>query len=165
MKNVLIGFLLVFITTSLSAQNGLDEVISKYNKGLVPYVSVEELKMMSMKEDILIADAREPEEFDISHLPEAEFVGYSDFSIGKFLKHHEDKTRAIVVYCSLGIRSEDIANKIRNAGYSKVYNLYGGIFEWKNKGYDVFTDGKPTDSVHTYSSNWSNWLINGEKIY
>jgi len=33
------------------------------------------------------------------------------------------------VYCSLGIRSEVIAKKLKKAGYTNVFNLYGGIFE------------------------------------
>ena len=72
----------------------------------------------------------------------------------------------IVVYCSLGIRSEKISEKLKAEGYSNVRNLYGGIFEWKNKGFEVFdSEGKETEKVHAYSKSWSKWLKNGEKIY
>ena len=76
------------------------------------------------------------------------------------------KNTKIVVYCSLGIRSEDIAEKLKKAGYTNVLNLYGGIFEWKNNNYNVFSSGgKATEKVHTFSKEWSKWLLKGEKIY
>ena len=40
----------------------------------------------------------------------------------------------IIVYCSIGVRSEDIGEKLKELGYTKILNLYGGIFDWKNKG-------------------------------
>ena len=71
-----------------------------------------------------------------------------------------------MVYCSLGVRSEDIAEKLKKAGYTAVFNLYGGIFEWKNKGFSVVDlQNKETQKVHAYSKNWGKWLLKGEKIY
>jgi hypothetical protein len=76
----------------------------------------------------------------------------------------KDKNTPIVVYCSLGIRSEQISERLNNMGYVNVKNLYGGIFEWKNKGYPVLDkNGKETDSIHIFSKHWGQWLINGIK--
>ena len=51
-------------------------------------------------------------------------------------------------------------------GYTKVYNLYGGIFDWKNQSQIVVNHlNLPTDSVHTYSKVWSIWLHKGIKVY
>ena len=38
----------------------------------------------------------------------------------------------IVVYCSVGYRSEKIAEELDKLGFTNVSNLYGGIFEWIN---------------------------------
>jgi len=71
-----------------------------------------------------------------------------------------------VVYCSVGVRSEIIAHRIIEKGYTNVYNLYGGIFEWKNNGFQVMdTLGNTTEKVHTYNKEWSKWLTKGEKVY
>jgi len=70
------------------------------------------------------------------------------------------------VYCSLGIRSEDIAEKLKKAGYNNVLNLYGGIFEWKNKDFTVYnSEGTQTEKIHTFSKEWSKWLTKGIKVY
>ncbi len=166
MKRYLSFLILLLFSLNLAhAQRDLRHLLKKYNDQEVPYVSVQELKMMQSHKHVLVADAREKNEFEVSHLPEAQFIGYNEFSIEKFSQKFKDKSAPIVVYCSIGIRSENIAEKIRNAGYSNVSNLYGGIFEWKNNGYEVFRNGKPTDSVHVFSKTWAKWLENGEKVY
>ena len=94
-------------------------------------------------------------------------LGYDNFNIKRTLKMlPSDKNTKIVVYCSLGIRSEDIAEKLKKTGYTNIYNLYGGIFEWKNQDNDVINSkGKSTNKVHTFNKEWSKWLLKGEKIY
>jgi len=70
------------------------------------------------------------------------------------------------VYCSLGVRSEDIAEQLRDSGYTNVYNLYGGIFEWKNKNFNIYnTNNELTENIHAFSKQWSKWLTKGEKTY
>jgi rhodanese-related sulfurtransferase len=121
---------------------------------------------LNKKTNITLLDAREIKEYEISHLKNALSVGYDDFDIKKTSANLADKNSIIVVYCSVGIRSEDIAEKLQKAGYKNVYNLYGGIFEWKNNGYLVYDkDNQETEKVHTFNKEWSKWLIKGEKIY
>ncbi|HCQ29365.1 MAG TPA: rhodanese-like domain-containing protein, partial [Flavobacteriales bacterium] len=51
-------------------------------------------------------------------------------------------------------------------GYKNVFNLYGGIFDWKNKGFRVVDNqGKETEKVHPYNEKWGVWLTKGEKAY
>ena len=51
-------------------------------------------------------------------------------------------------------------------GYTNVYNLYGGIFEWKNANFKVVdTLGNNTEKVHTFNKTWSKWLQKGKKVY
>jgi rhodanese-related sulfurtransferase len=108
----------------------------------------------------------EKKEFEISHLKNTYFVGYTTFSLKETLKKIPNKKSKIVVYCSLGIRSEDIAEKLKVAGYTNILNLYGGIFEWKNKGNPVFdSNEKATDNIHVFSKEWSKWLLKGTKVY
>jgi len=121
-------------------------------------MSVEELKMNRLNDSVIILDAREKVEFDVSHLPESIFVGYSNFSEDQFSQKFKDKSASIVVYCSIGIRSESIAEKLQKAGYTNVSNLYGGIFAWKNTGFKVFSNGKETNKVHAFSKNWAKYL-------
>ncbi|MEZ4803610.1 MAG: rhodanese-like domain-containing protein [Gelidibacter sp.] len=147
-----------------NAQNSLDDLLDRYNTNEVPYISVQELAMP--KTDAIILDAREPEEFQVSHLKNAMYVGYNHFDLEQTTQQLGNKQQTIVVYCSLGIRSETIAEKLKKAGYTKVFNLYGGIFEWKNDGFPVFnSEGKETENVHAFSKVWSKWLLKGHKVF
>lgn len=131
----------------------------------MPYISVETLALP--KTDAILLDAREEEEFNVSHLKDAICVGYNKFDLEKTLqKLPADKNTKIVVYCSLGIRSETVAHRLIEAGYTNVYNLYGGIFEWKNNNFTVVdTLNMPTEKVHAFNKEWSKWLKKGKKIY
>jgi rhodanese-related sulfurtransferase len=111
-------------------------------------------------------DARELKEYKVSHLKNAIHVGYDHFNLKETTAKLTNKKAAIIVYCSIGIRSEDIAEKLQNAGYKNVYNLFGGIFEWKNKQHIVVDSlNNPTEKVHTFNKEWSTWLKKGIKIY
>ncbi len=162
------SFLILFLFQlgTIVAQEPLDKLLSKYNSHSIPYISVEELKMQTEKESVYILDSREKEEFEVSHLKNSTFVGYSDFSISNITSNIKDKNAMIVVYCSLGIRSEKISEKLKNAGYHNVKNLYGGIFEWKNKGYSVYDASHlETQKIHAFSKPWAKYLNKGEPVY
>ena len=156
--------LIFFIGTSGFTQNALDDLLKKYNSGDVPYTSVEQLRMDQLDEEVIILDARESIEYETSHLKDSKFIGSNN--LDQSILDSISRDKQIVVYCSVGIRSEKIARKIQDLGFRNVKNLYGGIFEWKNTGYPVYDEnGKETDKIHTYSKNWSKYLKNGEKIY
>lgn len=145
------------------SQDTIPEVLSLYNSQSVPYITVEELHN---KKNVILLDAREEKEHSVSHIPGAKYVGYENFDSNKVTTMVKDKNATLVVYCSIGVRSEKIGEKLLKMGYTNVYNLYGGIFEWKNKGYDVvdINDNK-TEKVHAYSEGWSKYLTSGIKIY
>jgi len=127
----------------------------------VPEVTVPQVKTMN---DALLLDAREWKEYQVSHLKNAKFVGYDQFDLDKLKLIN--KNQKIVVYCSVGYRSEKIADKLKQAGYANVSNLYGGIFEWVNQGNVVVDEkGTATENIHAYSKAWSVWLNKGVKVY
>lgn len=158
-------YIFVFISGFYGfSQDSLPEVLEKYNSESVPYITVEELK--NAYSNTIILDARELSEYNVSHLQNAIHVGYDNFDISEVKTQVENSEVKIVVYCSIGVRSEDIAEELKDAGYNNVFNLYGGIFEWKNNGFTVYNNAnKPTDNVHAYSKTWSKWLLKGRKVY
>ena len=150
----------------MMAQKPVDALLEQYNRHSVPYISVDELRMFQMNDTVTILDAREPEEFKISHIKSAINVGFNDFTLEEKQLQKLDKNIPVIVYCSVGIRSEKIAEKLKNAGFVSVKNLYGGIFEWKNKGYPVIdSKGKQTENVHAFSKYWSKYLTAGNPVY
>lgn len=156
--------LFVFISCNLFSQSDLKQLLKKYNQETIPYISVDSLQKIANA--VILLDAREENEFQTSHLKNALYVGYEKFKLKKTIKKLPNKNAKIVVYCSLGVRSEDVAEKLKKAGYTNVLNLYGGIFEWKNNNNKVFnSEEKETEKVHTCTQEWSKWLVKGEKVY
>jgi rhodanese-related sulfurtransferase len=161
MKQVIL-IILAFASGISFAQKKLSKLLNKENTESIPYIYVEELT----KSNAILLDAREQKEYNTSHLKDAVFVGYDFFSLDSVTPKIPNKHSEIVVYCSLGIRSEDIAEKLKQAGFENVKNLYGGIFEWKNNNLPIYNSNeKETDSIHTFSKAWSKWSTKGVKIY
>ncbi len=92
------------------------------------------------------------------------YVGYDDFNFSRLV--NVPKGSEIIVYCSIGKRSESITQKLSKTGYDNVNNLYGGIFEWVNQGNSVVDiNNKQTNKIHAYGKFWGKWLHKGEKVY
>jgi rhodanese-related sulfurtransferase len=156
--------LLILLGFSMFAQKSIDKLLKQYNDNSVPYISVQELAMP--KNNAIILDSRELKEYETSHLKNAIHVGYDHFKIDSVYKKVPNKDTKIVVYCSVGIRSESIADSLKKAGYKHVENLYGGIFQWKSNDFPVYNkQEKETDSIHTFNKTWSKWLQKGIKVY
>lgn len=149
---------IVLAQTTSKAYGAMLETMYKKS---VPLVTVAELKKIP---NLVLLDTRTKAEYDVSHLPNARWVGYDDFE----LKRVEDVPRQanVVLYCSVGYRSERVGEKLLTAGYQNVHNLYGSLFEWVNQGNPVVDKReRPTLRVHAYSRLWGVWLQRGEKVY
>lgn len=159
----LITSILIILTSFSFAQNTIPKVLEKLNNNSVPYVSVEALLE---KENYILLDAREIKEFNVSHIENAINVGFDNFDSKKVTDLLKDKNATIVVYCSIGVRSEKIGEKLLKLGYKYVFNLYGGIFEWKHQGGKVVNNQNvETDEIHTFNKEWSVYLTKGKKVY
>ena len=127
----------------------------------VEEVSAEEVAEMK---DVTLLDSREAREFEVSHIENATCVGYDEFDPS--LVEDLPRDQKIVVYCSVGYRSEKITEKLLAMGFTDVANMYGGIFEWVNSGLPVVDEnGDPTKAIHAYDRVWGVWLEEGEKVY
>ncbi len=156
-------FCLPFFSSIAFAQSPIDSILLKYNKKTVLYITTTELK--ALKNPILL-DTREQKEFDVSHIKNAHCVGYDKFNLKIVQEKYKNFNDTIIVYCSVGVRSEIIGTKLKKLGYKNVFNLYGGIFEWKNKDQKVVDKNQvSTENVHAFSKEWSKYLIKGKKIY
>ncbi len=152
-----------FLILSANAQSSIEKALDWYNSESVPYISVTELQNFQNQ---IILDAREWEEYEISHLKNAVWVGYDDFKLADVVDKYPNKNSNLVVYCSIGVRSENIGEELLESGYFNTKNLYGGIFEWTNQGYPVYnTKGEKTKKVHAFGKLWGKYLTKAEKVY
>ncbi|PKG99763.1 rhodanese-like domain-containing protein [Paraglaciecola sp. MB-3u-78] len=138
--------------------NNLNNAVDDMLKGSIPVIHTAELDtQLAENDELVLLDAREKAEYELSHLPNAQWIGYDEFSLKSVADANKDKT--IVVYCSIGVRSERIAEKLKLNGFKTVLNLYGGIFAWANEGRILLDKNQlPTQSVHGYNKKWAQLL-------
>jgi adenylyltransferase/sulfurtransferase len=99
-------------------------------KNGIPQITVTELKRrIEAGEDLFILDVREPFEYQIANIG------------GKLIPQNEvpqrlgeiDRDREIIVHCKGGVRSQRIAEFLKQSGYSEVVNVAGGILAWSSE--------------------------------
>ena len=98
----------------------------------IPQISVQQLKRkLDAKEDVFVLDVREPHEYQIVNL------GVPLIPVGDIERRASEladmKKSEIVVYCKAGVRSQQAALALKQAGFTNVSNLSGGILAWAEK--------------------------------
>tara|TARA_B100000287_G_scaffold169449_1_gene159845 strand:+ start:638 stop:1249 length:612 start_codon:yes stop_codon:yes gene_type:complete len=89
--------------------------------------------MIKKDKSAIIIDVRTPEEFNKGHLRNSLNVNWFDENFDENLKIF-NKDLPVFVYCLSGGRSSKANEKIQSLGFENVYELDGGILEWrKNK--------------------------------
>lgn len=90
------------------------------------------LEKLNETEKPQLIDVRTPDEFAIEHLENSENM---DWNSTDFVLNAEklDKSKPVFVYCKVGGRSNQAANKLSELGFQKIYNLDGGIMKWSGK--------------------------------
>lgn len=98
----------------------------------------------------ILIDVRRQQEYDLSHLPGARHLR----TVAAIQGAGIEPEATLVLYCSVGYRSARLAEQLQGAGYTRVFNLEGSIFEWFNQGHPVVADGEPVQRVHPYDRIW-----------
>lgn len=75
----------------------------------------------------LLLDVREPWEFDICHLADAQLMPMSTIST-QYMTLNE--SAEIVVICHHGMRSQHVGLFLARQGFTHIYNLEGGVERW-----------------------------------
>lgn len=103
----------------------------------IPEISAEEVaKKLEMKEDFVLVDTREKEEYEAGHLPNAIYL--SKGVIERDIEQHvPDLDKEIVLYCGGGYRSALAADNLKKMGYKNVKSQAGGWREWNEKGFEI----------------------------
>lgn len=106
----------------------------------------------------LLLDTRTREEFEVSHLPGAVWADENGRAADAALRTRP-AGRPVVVYCSVGHRSAEVARRLTGEGVADVRNLDGSIFLWSRQGRALVDgSGASTTRVHPYNSRWGRLL-------
>lgn len=108
-----------------------------------------------------IVDVRTPVEFSSGHLENA--LNY-DWNGSEFNQQIAtlDKSKPVFVYCLSGGRSSAAADKMRSAGFKEVYELEGGIMQWRSEDLPETTNNRvssPGMSEEAFRA-----LLNSDKL-
>ncbi len=94
-------------------------------------VTVDEAKALIKKEKkLIVVDVRTPREFEAFHLDNAIMIDYYSPTFKQDLAKLSKK-QPILLYCRTGRRSGEALQMMKEMGYTKVYNMLGGITQWK----------------------------------
>lgn len=104
----------------------------------------------------VLLDIRSVDEFAVSHLRGA-VPAESWAEIGAVVAD-VSRDDPIVVYCSVGYRSAEVARQLQSRGYTNVQNFEGSIFQWANQGRPVYRGETLVDRVHPYDEEWDAYL-------
>lgn len=163
--NKVANFFFIFsISFNLYSFESFKEMATSMAKKFkAPTINISELETKIHNSNVIVLDARELEEYNVSHIEGANHVGYKDFNLEKTLKKIPNDS-LVIVYCSVGYRSGEIAQKLRESSINAL-NLFGGIFNWKNSN-KALVDNKniKTNKIHGYNKSWSKWINKGEVI-
>jgi len=95
-----------------------------------------EATLLMNREEAVVVDVRDQAEYAQGHVPNAKHIPLAEIDrrsgeLGKF------KSRPLILCCASGARSNTAAAQLRKAGFEKVYNLRGGMYEWEKAGQPI----------------------------
>ena len=92
--------------------------------------------MIDAKENVILLDVRDKQEFDEGRIPGAINIsrGMLEFKVAMIIP---DRNARIIVYCSLDLRGPLATKTMNDLGYKNAINMAGGLKAWKEAGYPL----------------------------
>ncbi len=78
-------------------------------------------------------DVRTPDEFNTSSIPNSINIDFYNPQVFMEEVQKLDKEVTYFVYCRTGVRSANSCLLMKELGFSKTYNLIGGIVDWNGE--------------------------------
>jgi sulfur-carrier protein adenylyltransferase/sulfurtransferase len=105
---------------------------AEVDSAVVEIAPVELVRMMKENPDLLVLDVREDWERELSRIDPSCHCPLGEFSSpeGPSLPVDFHPEREVAVYCKAGVRSRMACEVLEALGYSKLYNLSGGMIRW-----------------------------------
>lgn len=117
----------LFVTISFSI-SCLDAKVADTD---IKLVTAEEMQSILDLEDVQLVDVRTAKEFEEIRIANAQNIDFNsptfDADVSKL-----DKAKPVILYCKGGVRSAKCAEKLKDAGFTKIYELEGGISKWQH---------------------------------
>lgn len=101
---------------------------------LPPSLDVQTVAALKEQANVLVLDVREVNEYEAGHIP-----GVTLIPMGEVANRLNEipKDQTVIVTCRSGNRSGQVADYLRQNGYSNIHNMEGGIIAWEAAGLPV----------------------------
>ncbi len=129
------GWILIALAIVAGASYGVYQMIQPQTISLPAEISVDQAAQMR-SQGAFILDVREPSEWTQFHIPGATLIPLGDLPNRL---NEVPKDRQVVVYCRTGHRSSQGRDILRNAGFTQVTSMAGGITQWQSQGLATVT--------------------------
>lgn len=106
------------------------------DNSVVELITVEEMDSLLKMGNVQLIDVRTPEEYLGGYIEGAINIDFRNENFEELIAK-VDKSKPVAVYCGRGGRSGKCSAFMKKAGFTKIYDLDGGITEWKYKGKKV----------------------------
>jgi len=108
-------------------------VLSVRRPGGRSALNASQATMLINREDALVVDVREADEYVSGHVPDSRNIPLSRLEerVGELEKF---KDVPVIMICQTGARSGDACRKLEKKGFTKLHNLDGGIAAWRTAG-------------------------------
>jgi rhodanese-related sulfurtransferase len=105
-------------------------------KSRIKEVSPQEVRAMQERgENVVYLDVREPQEWNLGHLPRAIHIPRG--TLEGAIEARVPREQRVVLYCAGGNRSAFAADTLQQMGYTDVASMSGGFREWAQSGGEV----------------------------
>lgn len=130
MKTIYLGILFLLITHLPVCANIQADTTCYEN------ISCDDFNLLNETQDIFIIDVRYFKDYKKERIYNANSA--MDKDLVTLLLNGIEKSESIYVYCYMGVKSKKISKFVcEELNFSNVYNIEGGINQWKKKGYSV----------------------------
>ncbi len=129
--------LFIIIVIALSIQGCKNDSSKEEGIGEIELISPQQVYDAVYGDDtIQLLDVRTKEEFTDSHVKGAQNICVTDTDFKEKVKRL-DKDKPVYVYCKKGGHSAMAAAQLKEMGFTKVYDMKGGITSWKENNLQV----------------------------
>lgn len=124
-NNSIFAVAVVIMFTILGCGN-----VEPSHAGGVRNINQEEYSQILQQEKAVVVDVRTPAEVAEGFIKDAKV--FADINGKDFETQIDklDKSKTYIIYCRSGTRSSSASNYMVSKGFTKVYNLNGGISHW-----------------------------------
>ncbi|MDD3004439.1 thioredoxin domain-containing protein [Flavobacterium sp.] len=116
-------------------------------------------QQINASQKVQLIDVRTPEEFGQEKIAYAQNINWNDADFAQKVASL-DKSQPVYLYCKAGGRSHEAAQKLSEMGFTKIYDLDGGIMKWNSAGLGK----KSTEKIGMSQEDFNKLLVSDKKV-